>query len=984
MKKIFYIFTIAFLALILVGCRKDKTETPTPTPTPEVVTPTPTPEPVYLFTTFTGSETKKLIDLFGETIPFISNNLYYFEEENGTIHYQIVGRDGSALEEYNEKLLSIGYTYTAWSITEGHTYSKGDIVLNCNFVSIGNENYINIYIFVEETLTQGGTEDVPTVDNPTEGTNEPTVDNPTQGTDEPAESSIQKVLDAAAGLADKATLENQTATGTVKSIDYPYNSQYGDITITISDEVAEIYCYQVKGDCAATLKVGDVVTVTGQVMNYSGTIEFYKATITLVSNSNTPDEPTEDEPQESSIQKILDEAANLSLGGKLSGNRTATGYVKEITEAYTSTYKTISFILSDDVAEILVHRTKSSCASTLKVGDFVSVTGTIYLYDDKANGVLEFQYPEVTLTSSSSNQGGSSSSGGTSGGTSSTTHRYTDFTSSEKSLFNQVIGFVIPFIANDDYKVEEYTYESEVGINFYTFDNTQAEFNAYLSKITNAGFLEDGTQEDEYGDTWYFYSKGTTYLDVAYYETEEGYVIDLYVYYEDSGANTGGSGSGSGTTDVDLITNDGKGLPTGTNGVYNVNFNDATYVKNVHDQGYYIDGCPTTGDVKVLVIPVEFTDRTASSLGYNLSKLEAAFNGETGSTDYYSVAEYFNISSYGQLDLEFVILDSWFRPANDSTYYLNQTMDYSGSEIAIGDQIIMDEALAYLEDIMDLNEFDSDGNNIIDAVILINTLEIDSDGHDMEWAYRYWNLYTDNEGYYYEYDGVSANDYLWASYQFLLESHEETGVYNENNMNTYTYIHEFSHVLGADDYYDTAYVEHPLEGLDMMDAMLGDHNPYTKFNYGWITTSRLVVAEDTVTLTLEEFSKNGDTIIIADNWDSTLGAYQEYYVLMYYKGTGLNGGEYGGYFMNDGIVVYHINASLYSEVYEDETYYDVYNNNTDSSDQYGTADNLIELVQSNSDTYIHGVNTECNGSLPYIFTVDSITTESATITFSKN
>ena len=91
-------------------------------------------------------------------------------------------------------------------------------------------------------------------------------------------------------------------------------------------------------------------------------------------------------------------------------------------------------------------------------------------------------------------------------------------------------------------------------------------------------------------------------------------VVDLYIYYsvdDNTGGSTGDSGSDSGTTDVDLITNDGKGLPTGTNGVYNVNFNDATYVKNVADQGYYLDGCPTTGDVKVLVIPVEFIDKTS-------------------------------------------------------------------------------------------------------------------------------------------------------------------------------------------------------------------------------------------------------------------------------------------------------------------------------------------------------------------------------------
>jgi hypothetical protein len=172
-----------------------------------------------------------------------------------------------------------------------------------------------------------------------------------------------------------------------------------------------------------------------------------------------------------------------------------------------------------------------------------------------------------------------------------------------------------------------------------------------------------------------------------------------------------------------------------------------------------------------------------------------------------------------------------------------------------------------------------------------------------------------------------------------------------------------------------------------MDSMTGDHNAYTKFNLGWITTSRLVVTGSSVTLTLEDFSKGGDTIIIANNWDDSLGAYQEYYVLFYYKNTGLNGGD-AGYFARDGVIVYHVNASLYSEVYDGETYYDVYNNNTDPSDQYGTEDNLIEFVKSANDTFTYvvgdtlpSVTDDQGNTLGYTFTVDSITENYATITF---
>ena len=320
-------------------------------------------------------------------------------------------------------------------------------------------------------------------------------------------------------------------------------------------------------------------------------------------------------------------------------------------------------------------------------------------------------------------------------------------------------------------------------------------------------------------------------------------------------------------------------------------------------------------------------------------------------------------------------------------------MDYYGDNVAIGDQMVLDEALAYLSTFMDLSKYDTDGNGIIDAVVLVTTLDIDPDT-DFYWAYRYWNIYTDNDGYYYEYDGVSANDYIWVPYSFMHESYDslDNAIYTDTSvMNTYTFIHEFGHILGADDYYNTAsFGEHPMDGCDVMDAMPGDHNAFTKFNLGWLTGTRLVTTNGSVTLTLEAFAKNGDTIIIANNFDPTLGAYQEYYIVVYYTSEDLNGGDYG-YFINDGVIVYHVNASLYSEEYDGEIYYDIYNNNTDTSDYYGTEDNLIEFVKSQAGNFVYGkgdklpsVTDDQDNKLSYSFVVDSINGDYATITFTKN
>ena len=585
-------------------------------------------------------------------------------------------------------------------------------------------------------------------------------------------------------------------------------------------------------------------------------------------------------------------------------------------------------------------------------------------------------------------------------------YRYTDFTAAEKALFLQYIGEVIPFLPNDEYYLEGYNEidDYENGMWYCVVDVTNMGFALYRGMYSDYVFVEDYV--DEEGDRWYCYEKGDIYVEMVYYY--DGYDMCIQVYVSlsstsdddvgggsggnvggDAGEDVGGGGSGDLEDGIELLPNHGKGLPNGIDGVYEVDFTKGTPVKDVHDQGYYSDGCPTKGDVNVLVIPVEFNDVKAASKGYTVEKIDRAFNGVAGTTDYHSVSEYYSISSYGQLDLNFVVLEDWFCPQYNSNYYKTET-DEEGQ--AIGDQLIIDEALASLENEMDLTVFDSDGNMVIDAIVLINTLDIDSD-EDFYWAYRYWNTYADEDGYYYEYDGVSANDYLWAPYQFLHETYDEYGEveYDEDVMNTYTFIHEFGHVLGADDYYDTAYVGAPLEGYDVMDSMMGDHNAYTKFNYGWITNSRLVVAEESVTLTLEDFSKTGDTILIANNWDEKLGAYQEYFLVVYYTNNGLNGGDYG-YFDEEGIVVYHVNATLYKEVYGETTYYDVYYNNTDASDEYGTENNLIELVKSADGNYVFeeydsllaSEKTDDGQKIAYVLTVNRITEDSATVTFHKN
>ena len=550
-----------------------------------------------------------------------------------------------------------------------------------------------------------------------------------------------------------------------------------------------------------------------------------------------------------------------------------------------------------------------------------------------------------------------------------------------------LIGEVIPFIPNSEYYVEEYNFPFEYktikGAVFVTYGNTQEEYDAYREMFSH---YESFSYTNDLGDLCYVYilEDSFYYIEVSSFEYEGHHVVQVDVRAEVKG---GTAGIGTGIPYDELITNEGAGLPDDPDGVYDVDFTKGEYMQDVTDQDMYMDGCPPTGSPGVLVIPVQFSDVTAESKGYTTDTLAQAFI-KGGKVDYYSLYDYYYISSFGQLALDITVLDFWFTPQYDSAYYDEFSFMHDGEEIMQGEQLILNEALDYLDDFMDLSRFDSDGNGTIDAVVLVNTLEIDASDY-FYWAFRNFNCYQDEADDYYEYDDVHAKDYMWISYQFLYElKHENGNTYYDStsSMNTNTFIHEFAHVLGLDDYYDYTRLNFPLRDIDIMCDVRGDHNAFSKFNLGWLTTSRLVVAKESITLTLEDFSQNGDTIIIANNWDDTLGAYQEYYVLVYYTNNGLNAGEGNGYFDTDGILVYHVNAAIY--IPKDGEHYNVYNRNTDVIHERGTENDLIEFVLPDHDGFVYGVGDtmptvtdDYGNELMYGFTVDALTGEYATITF---
>ena len=207
------------------------------------------------------------------------------------------------------------------------------------------------------------------------------------------EDPAQIVADAYALADGESLLYQATLTGTITSIDKAYDPGYANLTCTIAVAGCEsqpIKCYRLKGDGADRLAAGDVITVTGYLSNYLGTIEFVQGcTLDAIVSGGTAVAPTDP-------LVIVDEAYALATDAALPYNATLTGVITSIDAAYDATYSNITVTMTVTGREqkpIQCFRLKGDGADSLVAGDTITVSGSIKNYGGKV------QFDAATLVS---------------------------------------------------------------------------------------------------------------------------------------------------------------------------------------------------------------------------------------------------------------------------------------------------------------------------------------------------------------------------------------------------------------------------------------------------------------------------------------------------------------------------------------------------------------------------------------------------------
>ena len=323
---------------------------------------------------------------------------------------------------------------------------------------------------------------------------------------------------------------------------------------------------------------------------------------------------------------------------------------------------------------------------------------------------------------------------------------------------------------------------------------------------------------------------------------------------------------------------------------------------------------PSVGDVNILVIPIKFTNSSAT---YDLSKIEKGFNGTVQDTGWHSLKSYYETVSYGKLRFNANVLEPY-----------ESGFAYKATERSTLDKICAVNALKYYDEAIDYSLYDQNNDGKLDGVYFIYLAPYDVYGQsDLWWAY------CDEQDGHADglFDGLAFDWYMWASIEFFDEpiyTAYSNNKIDENkslyvNINCETIIHETGHLLGLDDYYDynmNSGVKGGLGSVNMMDSNQGDHDPFSKAILGWINPDVIVYSD--YEKTLNSFASTGDVVIISK---TGVGSYfnDELYIICYYTPTGVNEikSSYETGIPNvNGFIIYHVDSTLIKESKLDNVY----------------------------------------------------------------
>ena len=348
-----------------------------------------------------------------------------------------------------------------------------------------------------------------------------------------------------------------------------------------------------------------------------------------------------------------------------------------------------------------------------------------------------------------------------------------------------------------------------------------------------------------------------------------------------------------------------------------------TYKDYTENNYYRLSSCPSSGNVKLLVIPVWLTDSAkyiaTSKKASVRNDINNIYFGTKTATGWHSVSSYYYEESGGALNISGTVSE-WY----DSGLNTTTVGNYSSKSTA--KNVVKEATDWYFNNHPSdsRKNYDYDGDGYLDGVILIYAAPDCQAASALStcknlWAYCFW--VQDPASVF----SPVVNVFFWASYDFIYgrsNAFERTGgsYYNGDTshcvLDGHTYIHEMGHVLGLEDYYDYGGNHYePAGGFSMQDCNVGGHDPFSSFALGW---GKAYIPAESCEITLRSFQDSHEMILLTPEWNEYNSPFDEYLLLELYTPYGLNeldtkyqyGNAYPQGVNKIGVRLWHVDARL--------------------------------------------------------------------------
>ncbi len=289
---------------------------------------------------------------------------------------------------------------------------------------------------------------------------------------------------------------------------------------------------------------------------------------------------------------------------------------------------------------------------------------------------------------------------------------------------------------------------------------------------------------------------------------------------------------------------------------------------------------PTTGNVRLLAICIEYPDLPHTFSTERMSQmLNEGIDGKP------SFRDYFLENSYGQLDIQ-VDVAGWYTAENNFAYYGEENGKSRAREL-VGD------ALLKADEQVDYSQYDNDENGAVDGIIIIHSGPGAEEGGRQEyiWSHRWTVPFA-------SYDNTFIFDYT-------IQPETRSARYG-GDVGIGIFCHEFGHLLGLPDLYDTNSENGSSHGIGEWGLMgsgswlgLEDYpaglSAWSKERLGWITPRDITTQYGNFTLRPAHAH--------ADFYRIETGRQGEYFLLENRQKAG-----YDAYLKGEGLAIWHINT----------------------------------------------------------------------------